>query len=168
MKNKITKLDDGTVINYNYRDQIMDLKDGESRQILPDKLKDDSRRADYWEVEGKTLGHVLGGDIDEALAFGSNELTSNLQDGFTATRKGDTITVTGVVNHDWSDRYDFDGESSPDPVMNSLRDSGRAAEFDSKAAWAQKMTVRLKITDGGLTLDPNSVEWRDLESEAGP
>lgn len=84
------------------------------------------------------------------------------------SRKGDTITVTGVVNHDWSDRYDFDGESSPDPVMNSLRDSGRAAEFDSKAAWAQKMTVRLKITDGGLTLDPNSVEWRDLESEAGP
>ncbi|MBP5857057.1 hypothetical protein KAJ83_08555 [Marivibrio halodurans] len=168
MKNKSTKLKGGTVINYNYRDQIMDLKDGESRQILPDKLKDDSRRADYWEVEGKTLGHVLGGDIDEALAFGSNELTSNLQDGFTATRKGDTITVTGVVNHEWSDRYDFDGESSPDPVMNSLRDSGRAAEFDSRAAWAQKMTVRLKITDGGLTLDPNSVEWRDLESEAGP
>ncbi len=165
-RDKSVTLKDGSKVKYNYKQQLLNVKDGETRQILPEGAKDKSGIADHWEAERSTLGQLLTGNPDEALAFGTNQFRSDINDGFTASREGDTITVTGVVNHNWKDRYDFDGESSPDPIMNRLRDSGRAAEFDSSASWAQKMTVKLKIVDGDLKM--RSIDWRNLENEVGP
>lgn len=45
--------------------------------------------------------------------------------------------------------------------ITALRDSGRAAEFNSSTSWQQEMTATIKIKDGKLTLE--SVDWADLE-----
>jgi hypothetical protein len=167
-------LQDRTVYNqetdepteYNYREQLLSLEDGETRQILPGGAQPNPDAADFWDVRTTTLEQFAEGNPDEALAFGSNQFSSSAIDGFTATRDGDTVTVTAVVNHDWTDRYDFDGESSPDPMMNRLIERGHAAEFDSVAGWAQKMTMELQIVDGELEVV--STHWEDLEDEPGP
>ena len=165
-RDKTVALDDGTTIKYNYRQQLLGLKDGDVRQIVPQKPKGAFGSADRWTRNTSTFDHVLEGNLDEALAFGTNKVSSDIKDGFTASRHGDALTVTGVINHNWNDRYDFDGESSPDPIMNALTDEGRAAEYDSKAAWAQKMTVKFRIVGGDLVQE--NVEWQDLEPEYGP
>lgn len=156
----------GLATDYNYREQLLSLEDGETRQILPKGAQPNPDAADFWDVRTTTLEQLAEGEPDEALAFGTSQFSSSTIDGFTATRDGDTVTVTGVVNHDWTDRYDFDGESSPDPMMNRLIERGHAAEFDSVAGWAQKMTMELEIVGGELEVV--STHWEDLDDEPGP
>jgi hypothetical protein len=146
---------------FNYRSDLLGMKDGDTIHLTPDGFANHQGSMENWDTIRGTAGHAVRGEIDEALAFGTSKFRSNDDNGFMATRDGDTIIVTGTVTHKWGDRYDFHGEESPYPVMNGLRDDGRAAEYDSSASWRQEMTATLKIKNGELQID--SVNWRDID-----
>ena len=79
---------------------------------------------------------------------------------FTATRKGDIITLHGEVVHDWSDAYDFH-DGSDGWIGAPARDHGGAREFENTAEWRQTLTATFKIVDGELV--PQDFVWRDLD-----
>ena len=79
---------------------------------------------------------------------------------FTATRKGDIITLHGEVVHDWSDAYDFH-EGSDGWIGEPARDHGGAREFTTQAKWCQTLTATFKILDGELV--PQDFVWRDRD-----
>lgn len=132
--------------------------------ILPSQNGIPAPSGENWDVNRSTFGQLLTGEPDEALSYGSSQFRSEAEKGFKATRQGDTITVTGIVTHSWGDRYDFHGSDDYYGLMNALRDSGRAAEFDSKASWQQEMTAKIRLRNGKPTLE--SVDWADMEPES--
>jgi len=147
--------------DYLYRSQLSNLKDGQSIDIRPSRNGVPDVRGEKWDTGRKDWQQLLAGRPDELLAYGSSQFTSEAESGFKASREGDTITVTGIVTHSWGDRYDFHGSDDYYGLMNTLRDSGRAAEFDSKTSWQQEMTAKIRLQDGKPTLE--SVDWADLE-----
>ena len=147
--------------DYLYLSQLSNLKDGQSVDIMPSQNGIPASSGENWDVNRSTLGQLWAREPDEALAYGSSQFRSEAEKGFRATRHGDEIKVTGVVTHSWGDRYDFHGSDDYYGLMNALRDSGRATEFNSSTSWQQEMTATIKIKDGKLTLE--SVDWADLE-----
>ncbi|MFC6855034.1 hypothetical protein ACFQHZ_05490 [Marivibrio halodurans] len=151
----------GPKAQFNYRSDLLAMKDGDTIHLTPDGFANHKGSMEAWNTIRGTTGHMVSGEMDEALAFGTSNFKSTDDNGFVATRKGDRITVAGIVTHEWDDPYDFHGEESPYPVMNALRDDGRAAEYHNKSSWRQEMTATIKIKNGELEID--SVAWRDLD-----
>ena len=153
-------------VSYPYLSQISGLKDGQSTTIAPTQLGGGTPEPEPWDVRRSSTEQFFGRGPDEALAYGSSQFNSVAEKGLKATRNGDTITVTGIVTHRWEDRYDFHGSDDYYGLMNTLRDAGRAAEFNSSTSWQQEMTATIRIENGKMRLD--SVDWRDLPEGKQP
>jgi hypothetical protein len=91
---------------------------------------------------------------DLALASGPSVLHSaaSLQ----ISRSGDTITITGTVEHVWADRYDFHAGKSewipghgmvPDSDSKMLAEHGNAAEFDMQVRWTQGVNITIRLNN---------------------
>ncbi|CCQ72329.1 hypothetical protein [Magnetospira sp. QH-2] len=131
--------------------------------------------------DGGRLG--VGGSrvtiIDAEKHKGQNDLfyASNLSNlrsegRFTAHRQGNRVSLSGWVNHGWSDRYDWHnnkmatilGVDVPDYLGNVLRDHRGAKEFDMLSHWQQTVTIHATImSDGTLEWDDDQPDWQDLD-----
>jgi hypothetical protein len=103
--------------------------------------------------------HILRGDIDEALATGTSAIKSD--GNFNAKRQGNQIIISGVVDHKWEDKYDFDPMQSGGAGAVTLEKSEQARKFDIKSNWQQNVTGVIQIKNGKLA-NPR-IEWKDID-----
>ncbi|NMM45870.1 hypothetical protein HH303_15340 [Rhodospirillaceae bacterium KN72] len=159
-KNRLADPEDENKDNiYEYRSHLLAMKDGDSLQLPAGPDEADMPR-DRFNSITRSEENLKNWEIDEALASGKSQFNSEAQNGFTATRSGDTITITGDVTHSWKDPYDFDGGPSS-ALPEAARDHGNAKEYDNQSAWKQRMIATYRIQDGQLVLQ--SVDWSDLD-----
>jgi hypothetical protein len=155
----LDRLGDNDAANdvFEYKDKLSKMQDGETLK-LPQGPNDSVKGRDYYDVENSTWDHTKNLKLDDALAYGSEKISSKAYDGFTAKREGDTITIEGTVTHEWGDDYDFHGGSSS-LLPEAARDHGSAREYRNSATWQQDLTAKFKIKGGELI--PESFDWTD-------
>jgi hypothetical protein len=71
---------------------------------------------------------------------------------FRAERNGDRLTIRGTVDHDLSDRFDFDPGQPGDAPGRALEDAGRAAEFPFRYRSRQDVEAEGEYGPGGITI----------------
>ncbi len=143
--------------NTDVNDGLSQLKDGEKIE-----LKDD------WDIEKKAGGAIddlLSLDRskrDDALAEGRKDFKSGAK--FTATRHGNKIHIKGRVDHDGSERYDFEAGDLGDVMgAKQLADAGLAHEFDTFRNWGQTFEGTVDVSPGknGNVLSNPQFNWSD-------
>jgi len=124
------------------------MADGESREF-----------SDYWD-------RVIKGSAFTELYYASGDSTLTSSGKFKLKRAGNIVCITGIVNHDWFDPYDWHaGLSATIPGFGivadddavRLKDAGRAMEFEMNSAWNQEM--RATITIRRLWFDSHDFHW---------
>jgi hypothetical protein len=156
-KTFLGRTDDNAELN----DAMRSLKDGE-----------DYTDKDHWDqdmsgnaVLRSAAGNFGSGGVDSALSFGQQKFTSTSE--FTATRKGDTIDIEGIVTHDGSEDYDFhDGRSGDALGAKDLQDAGMGTKFNINRQWQQRFTGTVKVLNdikGELTLGKPEFTWQDVD-----
>ncbi|WNK00135.1 peptidoglycan-binding domain-containing protein [Thalassospiraceae bacterium LMO-JJ14] len=144
--------------------KLRSLKDGETTYL-----------DDYWDVERKAGGAI--DDLasldrskrDDALAEGRKDFTSKAR--FTATRRGDKIYIQGNVDHDGSERYDFESGGIGDMMgAKSLSDADIAHEFTTIREWGQTFegTVDVSPAKNGNALTNPRFKWQDTWKDKNP
>ena len=105
---------------------------------------------------------------DYALGFGQLKVTST--GGFTATRRGNKIHITGTVTHKFKDRYDFHAGASSGYTTEAymLQQSGRAKPFLQRGAWAREVSGTVDIGNGSLSNPRFTWTDTDLKREIWP
>ena len=134
-----------------YWKQITEMKDGDSIVL----------QKDHWERKLHPMGLLARGEIDLALAAGTSHVLS--EGVYRATRKGDMITITGVVTHTWADRYDFHKWQPFAEGALALEQHRGAKPFDVEARWEQIVGGTLRRRRGQWTVRP--FDWVDREPE---
>ncbi len=117
---------------------------------------------DNWDIDRKNVPVILdtiGRDRNFALAFGETKVKANGE--FKATRHGDRIEITGIVTHDWDDKYDFHNIQPGAAEARVLEPAGEAAPFKMGAKWQRKMTATVEIRNGKL-MNPK-VTWTEID-----
>ncbi len=144
-----------------YRSHLMNMKDGSTIRLPKGSGKPDKPR-DHFDFIRSKWRSLLFGDVDEAMAMGDTSITSKAYNGFVAKRRGDKITMEGIVVHELRDPYDFDkGILSRNAEF--VRDFGNAKEFDIKSEWHKHMKAEFEIKNGELELQ--SIKWEDIPLE---
>jgi len=141
--------------DHKYGQTLKDLEDGQSVRLSKD----------IWDVDLKAFGDtkrparpgVMFGSPDLAAGSGDSDFKST--GNFIAKRKGDTIHIEGVVEHEWSDTYDWDKDQPYGAGAMELQVGRGAKPFDLRAGWRQRMKGTVRIEDGELK-NPRLV-WTD-------
>ncbi len=135
---------------------LLTLSDGQTKDVK-----------DHWDFnttrfKPDSLRNIVFTDgIDELISFGRTKVKS--KGDFTATRKGNIITLDGKVTHNWDDTYDFDPMGFIGGAGGAaLAKSGRAKPFKFGAAWTQRVKGTVEIKAGRL-LNPK-LEWFDMNA----
>lgn len=137
--------------------------DGEPPQPLRD-IKDGETIHFKHRQTGKS-GHidfarnVAGFDRNSALAFGKTGIVG--EGDFIATRKGDTIEITGSVTHNWTDNYDFHGGQPGSTDAKILEEKKIARQYAFGGTWRQTVRATVKIVNGKPVV--RKTEWTDLD-----
>ena len=130
---------------------------------LPDGATDVDLGTDNWQVayeKGSELSDRDPGDEpDFANSFG--QVAVNAEVAATASRTGDTITVTGEVEHWLFDVYDFGGVAGFESKAAELEEAGLARQFQVGAGWKQRFTATIEIVDG----KPRIEEFRWIDTD---
>ena len=135
--------------------KLLDLEDGKTTKV--------NDRFDVGTAMLKRAQKEPGSDLNSVMALGNTRIKSN--GSFTAKRKGNLITITGTVTHDWQDRYDFNTDktktSGPGAAdAKTLEDAGAAKQFDFGGTWRQKVEATVERQNGKLFT--RDVKWIDL------
>ncbi len=87
-----------------------------------------------------------------------------------AERHGDTIVITGKVEHVWSDPYDFivktpegekpSGGAGSESAVTAER-TGYAERYNRGSGWTQTVRITIPIVDGRLGTP--RAEWEDTD-----
>ena len=105
------------------------------------------------------------GDEDGFYSFG--RMTFYSKGGFTATRRGDKIHITGTVKHGFNDPYDFHPEwwdfLTEEAYM--LQESGRGKQFENRGMWGREVSGTVEIFNGFL-VNPQ-FDWKDVDHTGG-
>lgn len=131
------------------RKQALSLRDGETKQF-----------ADYWD-------RTFTANPFTELYYASGTSTITSRGTFTLSRSGDEITITGTVNHEWNDPYDWHaGLAAYIPGFGSISDQDAlllqqhrgAAPFHMTASWRQTLRGSYTI-DNFLYFDSSEFNW---------
>lgn len=127
------------------------------------------RLNDHWDVQKGKAGlmfdaafHGKAG-MDDILADGERNFRSTAD--FTATRQGNTILIRGSVEHDGSEKYDFEtGGLGHLMGAKGLAKAGLADNFDINRKWNQIFngTVEIVQTPEGPELANPRFKWSDM------
>ncbi len=71
------------------------------------------------------------------------------------------MEITGTVQHNWNDTYDFDDGQPGFEEAKLLLDEGMAKEFSIRANWRQKVTATYRLENGELKLE--GTKWEDID-----
>jgi hypothetical protein len=120
----------------------------ESLIKVADKMKDGETKfyTDYWDrgLYAKGLNELF-------YASGGSTITS--RGGFTLTRKGTIVTITGTVDHHWHDPYDWHaGLTAFVPGYGNVSDSDAllleqyrgAHSFEMESNWQQRLIASIE------------------------
>lgn len=81
------------------------------------------------------------------------------------TRNGDTLDVTGPVQHEVDDTYDFEAGGFQAERANRLIDGGFAETYRNRARWSQPMSATVAILpDGNRRVQ--KIEWGSISPYA--
>ncbi len=119
-------------------------KNGLGSQLLKLAPGHEKRLNDHWDYKIGYLplgavvkdgnfsrSHLLSGNVDEILATGDSFLKS--YGDFKAKRTGNTVFVDGIVTHRWDDIYDFEPMKLLADGALSLKQHGRAKNYNIKS-----------------------------------
>jgi len=81
----------------------------------------------------------------------------------TAVRRGNVITIRGLVRHGFQDEYDFEFLFKDEAEV--LERHSEAKTYVNKAEWHQEIEGSFRIVDGKLVA-PN-FRWIDASTEGG-
>lgn len=111
---------------------------------------------DRWKNEFRTPEVLRNFDPDLAFSIGSGSLVSDGR--FQVTRNGNTLDVTGTVQHELDDIYDFkDGGFQADNA-NRLLDGGFAETYRNRSRWSQPMSATVNLLPDG-NRKVQKIEW---------
>ena len=102
---------------------------------------------------------LLMAEPDFRWSLGS--LTVNAAVRAKASREGDKVVVDGVVEHWFSDEYDFREVFQVSEWAKALEGAGRARTFDVGAGWEQRFTAIIEIVGGRPTIA--EIHWADTD-----
>lgn len=128
--------------------RLRTMKDG-------DEIEFQDRWDSTLDRNGAAYEYLLG-DSNFALAYGANSLTSKGK--FTAKRKGDRITIEGLVRQAWDEPYDFERGQPGAVEGHTLERHGKAKPYRSIAEWEQPVRAVVRIRNGKLH-DVEFVNW---------
>ena len=141
-----------------FRDQILNMKDGETIALQNPNIED---AGDSWDRDIGRI-HSIWKDPDHGNAIGAVKLRST--GNFQATRKGSIIEITGEVDHSINDIYDFNNDTTIDRNLfedyRILAEEGHAVPFEVHGSKKMGLSATLEIKDGNIT-NPK-FEWKDL------
>lgn len=137
----------------NYNEQLKNLKDGESLSHSGENHANVG--------SSKSALQYLGDDADFAFAFGRTNLRGDAK--FTATRKGNTIHITGTMTLEWKDTYDFNDGEAISMAARRLEQERGAKPYNMGASWKQNFSGTVEIRSGVLS-NPK-ITWTDTDSE---
>jgi hypothetical protein len=125
--------------------KLLDLEDGKTSKV--------NDRFDVGTAILKRAHKEPSFDLNSIMALGNTTIESN--GNFAATRKGNLITTTGTVTHDWQDRYDFDSDKTKTRGLGAtdaktLEDANAAKKFDFGGIWRQKVEATAERRNGKL------------------
>ena len=135
--------------------RLLSMKDGATIKVIDDfNVSTANMKSDKKEP---------GFDLNAAKALGDTKMKSKGR--FVATRKGNMITITGTVVHDWGDEYDFNDDktktSGPGAADGrTLEEAGAARPFKFSGTWRQKVEATVERRNGRLFT--RDVKWTDL------
>ena len=119
---------------------LNEIKNGETITIL-----DKYDRGINYRNESSHLHH---GELDSALAFGQSELGSVLE--IEASRKADKIIITGHIDYEFEDTYDFHEGRSGAHDMLKLEKAGLAKPYDVRSSWKKPISGHIPVINGKL------------------
>ena len=139
---------------------------------LPDGKGNVDIGTDWWQVafndEASAERELLMAEPDFKWSLGS--LSVNAAVRAKASREGDRIVVNGVVEHWFSDEYDFREVIQASEWAKALEGAGRARTFDVGAGWEQRFSAIIVIEDGRPTIEEfhwadtdRPVDWRKIK-----
>ncbi|MCB9988397.1 MAG: peptidoglycan-binding protein [Rhodospirillales bacterium] len=140
-----------------FKDQILNLKDGETIMLDNPKIKN---AGDSWDRDIGRWNSTLN-DPEQGFALGAVKIRSlgNLK----AKRTGNKIEITGDVDHRINDTYDFNDDTLFDRNVfegyRLLAKEGLARPFEVHGSKKQKVTGTLEIKNGRIT-NPQ-FKWED-------
>lgn len=115
---------------------------------------------------------VLGSEPDKELAvsIGTGKLISDGR--FDVTRRGNTLYVSGNVEHGIDDVYDFDRPTIPglpddQSAAYRLQNSGYAQPFINRSKWTQPMNAVAEILHDGKRRVKH-IEWGEITPALWP
>lgn len=120
------------------KDLAAALKPGETRSFT-----------DHWD-------RMLTADTTTELYYASGTSTIRSTGNFQLKRNGDTVEITGTVNHHWFDPYDWHaGLAAYIPGFGSISDADAlllqqhrdAKSFDMESDWQQTVTGTVTVRD---------------------
>ncbi len=126
------------------------------------KLSDGQTKtfSDYWHRQ-------LTGGVTTELYYASGTSTIKSTGSFTLSRKGDIVTFTGNVQHDWYDPYDWHaGLGAYIPGFGRISDSDAllveqcrsARNFEMKSQWRQTLNGTLEMKS--MWFDSSQFDWK--------
>jgi hypothetical protein len=139
-----------------FKDQIISMKDGETKDLI---APDGKSKTDYWDRDLGHTDHVLNGDVNGSLGLGHAKVRS--QGTFKATRTGNSVQIQGEVDHEVKDVYDF---NEGDPIYSSQRKKateGDAEPFVIRGRKYDRVRGEIKIKDGDV--DDAKFEWDNAD-----
>ena len=123
-------------------------------------------KTDKWQVayndDASEERKLLMGEPDFANSLGS--LSVNAAVRAEASREGDRIVVNGVVEHWFSDEYDFRSVWFASKWARELEGAGRARTFDVGAGWEQRFSAIIVFEGGRPTIE--EFHWADTDRPA--
>ncbi len=156
---------------HEFKDQILRLKDGETIHLVK-KPKDGTKlpAGDVWDRDLSPkpfptwlYSSLLDKDGDQTYSTGAVKIRSLGE--LRATRKGNSIEITGDVFHTLQDRYDFNDDTVFDDITlknyRNLAEKGKARVFQITGVKPQKVKAIINIKNEKIK-DWN-FEWRDTK-----
>jgi Putative peptidoglycan binding domain len=116
---------------------------------------------------------------DKTTDFYNTSKDSNVKGtgNFSFTRKGNTVYVTGVIDQNWHDKFDFEPgrvleipfQGSPIRVVTDelifLQGVGKARVFQQRSTWQRRVTGKIEITTDHETgkehIGKVALKWAD-------
>jgi hypothetical protein len=133
------------------------------------KLGDKQRKifSDYWDK-------LIEASVFDELYYASGTSTLHSSGKFKLAREGDGVSISGTVNHEWYDPYDWHaGLGAYIPGFGRIPDSDAlllekcrgAKEFMMKSSWQQIVSglVEIKSLWGADSMWPDSVEFKWID-----
>jgi hypothetical protein len=142
----------GKTRNAKLNKKIKSIKDGETIQFPENWVIDHGPKEFRKDLEGR--------DRNFALGFGRTKLKSKGK--FSATRNGNRVEITGVVNHNWSDSYDFHRPQAGSFDAKILTDAKIGKEFDMGSKWQQRVSATVRVKENG-ELELEGTKWEDVD-----